>query len=383
MRKVNPDATGRLALCLALWVAAGCDHSDPFVTASPDRVGPFATSVPLRLTYSPGWDMQPAEAAGGGALVYVYDRRTPDRDRCIGILPGSGGSRVASLCAWEFNEGGTADQLARPALRADGRLLFTRHFGRIISLTADSAAVYLTHVDSLPCARKVLALQRFPPGGDAAWDDLLDPVWLDTDQLLVVGARRQVLVPSCCANCTCPRDPERFAGPDTVTVGVHLARLRLDQPTPQITLLGDATDAIAMAHDASTGDAVLAIQRALPDDPWHEPNADTIVRIPATGGARTVVYGWPRPDGFYREHLHGVAAGGGRIFASRSYRRGSLASPVESDLFEVMADGTLRSIAKAPVWRWGAIRLSADGRSLLAEGIDRTTSHIYRVEVGP
>jgi len=77
----------------------GCGHSDPFTTTAPGNQGPFDDLLPTRLTFSADSDLTPAWSADGSRLFYTFAvPADPDHDRCVGVLPGGGGSRVAEKC---------------------------------------------------------------------------------------------------------------------------------------------------------------------------------------------------------------------------------------------------------------------------------------------
>jgi hypothetical protein len=124
---------------------------------------------------------------------------------------------------------------------------------------------------------------------------------------------------------------------------------------------------------------------------FHESLADTVFALPLAGGAPVPVYGTLGGDGAPLERLHGIASGGGRVFISRSWRGPGIGAvqiivpgtEMFSDISEILPDGTLRTIAPAISWRWGRIRLSPDGRHLVAEAVERTTSDIYLLDLQP
>jgi len=86
------------------------------------------------------------------------------------------------------------------------------------------------------------------------------------------------------------------------------------------------------------------------------------------------------------ERLHGVATGQGRVFISRSWRRPQdvvpnsipIGTPLQSEIIELLPDGSSRLIAAAPTCRWGRIQLSPDYRERV--GLDKDVLVIGMLE---
>ena len=388
-------AVGTLTALLA------CGHSEPFTSADQRNDGPFSPVVPVRLTYSPQSDLEPAFSADGRWVLYVAER-PGDQDRCVVVIPAGGGTWTHQLCAWELDQGASRDGLAAPAMRADGTLLFTRHSGSPFTITSQEMGLYLGNADSVAAARRLLSLGMRPAGGSATWDDLVDPVWIGDDEVLTLTVRRHLVNLLCRREphpgppwtAFCARDDDRVTDRDTIPLGVEFARIRVTPTGATVVWTAPADEAIAWGVDMSSGRLHYIVQRADPRDieGYHESLADTLYTIDLASGIRTARYGTFGPVFSPMERLHGVASGGSRVFISRSWRDPGTAlpngtyqwgTPLRSDISEVLADGTLRTIAPAISWRWGRIRLSPDGRHLLAEALDRDGGDIYLIEVAP
>lgn len=390
-------SAGWIASAMTLALVA-CGHSEPFVTEDQEITGPFAAGAPLRLTYSPLTDVGIGISADGQWLTYQYERGTPDRDRCVAILPAAGGQRQAELCAWERGEPVESDGLANAMLRGDGMVLFTKHSGFIGNLTSDSAGFYLTRSDSAAGHVKLFNLLAQPPGANAVWASIMSPVWIGENELMVMAVRHHLtnitacIPPDCAPIKNFPRDGDRTTPQDTVPLGVEFARVKVEGNAVAIISVAPVAEAIAWSYEESQGLLHYIVQRTGDADLYHESIADTLMVMPATGGAATPLYGTPEAGSNHQlERLHGVASGHGRVFISRSWRTPDNAplpvvpkrTPLESDIVEVLQDGSLRLIAPAVTWHWNQLRLSPDGQYLYAEGLERGGGNIYRIEITP
>ncbi|HEY8062881.1 MAG TPA: hypothetical protein VID74_08790, partial [Gemmatimonadales bacterium] len=91
---------GRWIGLIAALALTGCGHSDAFVPAN-STLGPFNTGTDIRLTLNPEQDYWPAWTDDGRGILYAFvnsvEPGIANRHRCMGMLPGGGGSRVWQL----------------------------------------------------------------------------------------------------------------------------------------------------------------------------------------------------------------------------------------------------------------------------------------------
>jgi hypothetical protein len=263
--------------------------------------------------------------------------------------------------------------------------------------------LHLADPDSLAGAITALSLPGVAPGAQTLWNELIDPVWLNDEELLVLGGERFLRNigprPDVSA-----RDLERTPRVDTVAYGTEFARLRFNGSGVQVTSLAVVSDVIAWHLDAADATMHYVVQRAAPGDlsAYRESVADTVFAMAVGGGASQVRYATSAGSTERAlERIHGVASAGGRLFISRSWRLPDDVTPgpvpigtdLSSDIVEVLADGSTRVVATAPQWRWGRLALSADGRTLIAESIERVLrqpleetvwhSDLYRIDLTP
>lgn len=361
---------------MVMLVLVGCTHTEPPTVADSISDGPFNHTQPIRLTWSELAEIEPGFSADGQWITYVFER-DGDRDRCIGVLPARGGTRVRTLCAWELDEAGKRDGMSAPALHTDGRLLFTRQFGRMFVMPNDSSALYLAGAGSGDAPVKLASLPVNLPGSARSWPDLMAPVWISDNELLTLTAQR---FPYWGLNCQfdCPHDWVRVPLIDTLKLGIEIARLRFDGSTPTLISTFPALHASAWAYDASTS-MIYFVQRTVdPEDvTFMESTSDTLYRVPLGGGSREAVLGFDRMDPPEFTRIHGVAAGSGRVFVSASwpavYDTNTVTvrpnTPLTGIIFELMPDGSRRTLPGATSHHWGNLAVSPDGRSLVAESV--------------
>jgi hypothetical protein len=261
-------------------------------------------------------------------------------------------------------------------------------------MTSNSAGLYLAPVDSVAGAIEVLTLMERPTGALSVWQDMMDPVWIGPDDLMLVAGERFLAAATniCTAQCggtSIPYDLDRTTLRDTIVLGTELARLRIGNGTAAVTTTRSVPMVTAWSLDGSTATAYLVSRSVSPfDDFVMESIADTVFAVDPGGASLRPIYGTAtiRGDEFL-ERIHGIAAGGGRVYLARSWRDTSFVgdfnilpgADLESEISELLFDGSLRTVATAVSWRWGKLRLSPDGRFLFAEAVNRVGGDIYRI----
>ena len=334
------------ALCLLL--AAACAHQDAFSHHEAPVNGPFATSVPLRLTYNIGADAFAAWSADGQTLYYaVQDSFSNDKDRCIMTLPSSGGIQRRMQCPW-IDRNDTTEMLEQPA-PLDGQLAWARN-----DLGVDEHAPFRHTLWLAPATPDAPGriLQTFPyvaPSG-RPHDAPLYLQWLRPEVLLYLGAQN-----GCCRK-------------DTLRFGEQVVLLDISDSNPVRTFVPgtSAASAVAVGDDGHTiyytftGDSRVIRQDLSTGDTTlvHDFGPGHIVRDPQVKGSLllAIIDGQPvyldrPPLGFgqvdYGGHLVVVDLGtGSETLLSDSGR-----------------------FYKRP-------RLSPDGRSFIAEGFPYTIQTI-------
>src|SRR3954453_6766354 len=114
------------AQIVALLVALGCGHSEPF---GPERFGtdqPFNPFPPVRLTLNRGPDRRAAWLPDGSAILYSTQvLETHDDDVCLAFLPPGGGRQRALTCQLVPTGEQLTEAIESAAPASDGRLAFS------------------------------------------------------------------------------------------------------------------------------------------------------------------------------------------------------------------------------------------------------------------
>ena len=302
----------RLRVVLCLLLGTGCAHQESFSHHEVPAGGPFAASVPLRLTYNIGADAFAAWSADGQTLYYaVQDSFSSDKDRCIATLPAAGGVQRRLQCP-RIARNDTTEMLEQPT-ELDGQLVWARNDLGIDEHAPFRHTIWLA--PGTPDAPSQL-LQTFPyvaPSG-RPHDAPLYLQWLRPGVLLYLGAQN-----GCCRK-------------DTLRFGEQVVVLDISGPAPLRTFVPGTNSASALAADADghtiyytfAGDSRVMRQDLTTGDTAvdHDFGPGHIVRDPQVNGNRLVaildgqpVYADRPPLGFgqvdYGGHLVVVDLGTG------------------------------------------------------------------------
>ena len=246
-------------------VLAACSHSGPFDGGSITPAGPDIVGSDVRLTTNAGQDYWPSWSEDGAGILYRFAQPGhADDDRCIGLLPAGGGTRLWSMCDNRFGQADSSSSFAGAALGADGRLLYeeiiakanANTFAHNILWLADSAA---------PFGRQ--SLITFPvPVGATLVTALNSVQWTAKDRFIAEAQDVQFTVP--CRNCLAL---------DTTFVGLMVVTGSITSTSATLA----AVDGTAGAYDyslAAKGALVVFVRSAL-----------NVEQVPISGGTPTLV----------------------------------------------------------------------------------------------
>ena len=168
-------------------VLTGCGHSDPFTTTAPGNLGPFDDLLPTRLTFSPDSDLTPAWSPDGSRLFYTFAvPNDPDHDRCVGVLPGGGGSRLAEKCSLTDVAGDSTTVSRWPAPGPDDLMAWTEYQRLVGRVTPDIGAIRIGTFDPADPGKPVRTLPYLAPSG-LVHDVPTHLAWLSPDELVYVA----------------------------------------------------------------------------------------------------------------------------------------------------------------------------------------------------
>jgi hypothetical protein len=206
-------AAGSLAGLLALAMATGCGHTEPFTTAPTGTDRPFDANPPVRLTYNRTADREGAWLPDASGILYsTQPAGRRDHDVCLAILPPTGGQQRGLTCDLFSNIGELTDAIESAAPAADGRLAYSAATG---SVGADLPNVQALAVGSLadPGTRQSLLSIPYTIPGGRLHGGISQLRWLGLNRLLYLG--EAVVAERACS--TCPLDTLR-TGQDAVWI---------------------------------------------------------------------------------------------------------------------------------------------------------------------
>lgn len=353
---------------LPLLLAAACSHSESFGPQADRPEEPFSIEEPVRLTYASGLNTRPAFSEDERRIVYAFPRGDDgpddhDHDTCLGVLPTSGGPRVAEYCVEERDHRSFRDGVEHGALSADGRLAFVRASGLAGSFTVARAGLYVAPADSVRGAREVLELKRIPPGGSTSWDYLLNPTWVGPGELVALATRTELRGPN--------------VGKDTLHFGIDVVRIRVDDQPVTWTSIAPGMGAGEMTLDRSTGMLYLLGHRYF-DAVGLAVIADTVWRVPLSGGTPEPVFGLPNATSSPGERIFAITAGGNRLLGTRGRLIGGAPG---FDVVELTVDAPPQQLPLTLPGNPGRLALSSDGALLIAEVFSPDGIRLYRTEL--
>jgi len=224
-------------LVLAL-VAASCGHEGAFTPTNYTPGQPAGSGSLVRLTFNPGQDLGPAWLPDGSGFLYTVERLDrPDRDRCLAQMPAAGGSITRQICDRTPAAGDSVNAYSAATASSAGLLAYLRASAPIgfgWPLSPRYRELVLT---TLAEPRKATVLESFPvvaPGG-RLHDEAAQLQWLG-DRALVYLAQSVRYLALC-----------SFCPPDTISIGLEIARLDLDGAVPSLSVLPGTDGASSLA----------------------------------------------------------------------------------------------------------------------------------------
>ena len=232
---------GRSWLVLATLIA-GCNHAQPFQSPGPPQQGPRTSVPPIRLTYNLDQDLAPTWKPDGSGVLYIYgESDRSDHDRCIGLLPARGGTRIASKCYPFDAAGDSTDVFEVVAAGPDGRIAWIEAHSAQGEPAPSGREL---RVGTLPSADRGTVAMSFPfdsPSGQRL-SVVTHLAWLGAD-LVFVGA--EVAYSAACTSCPV----------DTLVVGGEVDRVNLAASPPTLEVI-PGTDSATSVWPTPDGAAI-------------------------------------------------------------------------------------------------------------------------------
>lgn len=328
---------------------AACAHTDVVPTDLPPNPPFDAGTWPRPITFNKYDDRQPHWLPDGSGILYSTERgdQQVDKDRCVALVPATGGSQVWRKCETNvFHTPDTTDVWEWPSPSPDGRTLFVRTTGWNHGLKLGFAGIAMAHGFDFEHATTIRTLPFITASGrqeSAAWT----PRWLTPQTVAYLGVQEFW-------------EGETFA-PDTFFTGEEVMLLHLPTGGPPSFEVVPGTDyASSVASDAD------------PDAIYYTIGGDSIVyRRHLTSGVVDTVHNF----------------GAGRIVRDVSVRGTTLAAIVgDSVVFQFedahgwvqrdeggdlavvdLATGSEVTYSRVPVWLFRHPEISPDGKLLVVE----------------
>ncbi|HEX6644174.1 MAG TPA: hypothetical protein VF037_05830 [Gemmatimonadales bacterium] len=238
----------RSALLPALFlpVLSACAHGEPFAADDFNTRVPFAATEPARLTLSPDPDLAPVWLPDGEGFVYSYARiDTPEGDRCLGVLPRTGGQRTREICRWTPEDADSIEALDFAAVSRGGRIAYVRTVAPLFNEDALRRSIVAGTLDD-PSGGAVVRTIPFTTPDGAFITSVGELHWAGESRLVFTAVSTETIIP-------CP-------GCDAVAIQVPagIAVLEADG-SGTVALLAGTGDVTALTTD---GDGSLLLARA-------------------------------------------------------------------------------------------------------------------------
>jgi len=344
-------------------VVSGCGHDQPLRPGSYTPDVPPGTGSLVRLTFNSRLDLSPVWLPDGSGFFYTMERADRfDLDRCLALLPPTGGSIEREICDRTAAADDSVNAYTSPAVAPDGRLAYVRASAPLDVGRPLTPRFYEMVVATLAEPHRVTVLRAFPHPGPSGrgHDGAAQLRWLGDSVLVYVG-QRVAYVPPCSR---CP--------PDTVPSGLELVRLDFGGPVPVLSMLPGSDQASSVA--VAGGDTV-----------WFTVNGDSrVFRLVLSTDSLAVVHdfgsGGISPD----VQVVGstlLAVVGGNVFFFDEPAVGLLQRDGGGTIVAVDLSTGTETVVTPVGFLFRRIALDPNGTRLVAELVSGATTDLWLVEV--
>lgn len=198
-------------------VLGACQHGDPFPSGDPGSKVPFQPGELVQLTLSPWDDLTPSWLPDGSAFGYRFHDVYHQGDRCIGVLPASGGSRRTERCPTNDFAGDSLDALSEVAFGPEGQVAWVEShtFGERVA--SDRGGIAIGRLSPRVAAPYVQPLPYRATSGNLHFT-ATHLRWLHGDRLAYIGTEIQFV--RACNGCPL----------DSIAIGREIMVLNLATP---------------------------------------------------------------------------------------------------------------------------------------------------------
>jgi hypothetical protein len=218
-------------------VALACNHTTPFSTEGYGATQPLEPGNPSQLTYNTGVDTRAAWLPDGSAFFYTQEEiGESDRDRCLALMPGGGGSVIRTICDLSDPADDSLNDFESAAVSPAGVMVYVRTaaVAGLGGAGPDNAALVSAPYTNPLAATVLKPLPYFGPASRAV-DMVSDVHWAGPST--IVFLTEQWTYPPACGTCLTV---------DTVRTGLDIQRLDLAQP-PVLSLIANTDQATSVA----------------------------------------------------------------------------------------------------------------------------------------
>lgn len=176
------------AFAALLMMMVACDHAAPFTPEVPAAPGLFEPGNPARLTLSGADDRTASWLPDGSAFLYSSEELEgpPDHDRCLRVMPSTGGTVSCSVCEWRGGHADSTDVFQSPVVSPGGRLLYLRAVSRIGNQKSPRMELALATLDA-PIPAKVLTPVPYFASSGKTHLFVASPAWLDDEHFVYLA----------------------------------------------------------------------------------------------------------------------------------------------------------------------------------------------------
>jgi WD40-like Beta Propeller Repeat len=357
----DASSANPLPLVGFLILLLGCTHDTPLTPGRYTPDVPPGSGPIYRITFNPGADLAPSWLPDGTGFFYTVERLDrPDHDRCLALLPASGGTTASEICDRLPSADDSVNAFSSAAVAADGRLAFVRASAPLTAGWPVAPHYQELVLATMAAPTQVRVLQRIPYQGPSgrSHDQVSQVQWLNDSALVYLASHVDYAAP--CQGCPL----------DTLASGLEIVRFDLAGPSAMLSMLPGTDQASS-----------VAVVR--PDTVYFTVNGDSrVFRLSLASDSLAVMYDFGL-GGIARDvqivgHRLVVVVGG-----NVSFTTDPPLGPTQRDgggpiVLVDLSTGGERMLADS-TWRHPA--LSPDGNRVVAELIAGRTTDLWLLEV--